>query len=149
MTVGAFELVNSGLLGHLDGSIDPESAAMYAVLTTDASGAPNVATDIDYADITAGEPGGGYDQQVAALDVTEPSPGITMVNMDQVNFGDTVTIDARYFWILQGNFAAPGGTDRILGFMDLNFGGSGDVSSVASDFKVDANANGLYRVAKA
>ncbi len=148
MAVGAFTLVNSGLLGHLDGSIDPAGSTFYAVLTTDASGAPNLATDIQYSNISAGEPADvDYDQVAVPLSVTEAAAGVVEVDQTaEADFGAAVTISARYYWVLQGTAATPQTTDRILGFMDLNDGGTGDVSSVASDFKVRANDNGLYRV---
>jgi len=148
MAVGAFTLTNPGLLATQDGSIDPDTDAMYAALTTDAGGPPAL-TDATYADISAGiTVDVDYAPQNVPLTVLG-STGTVAVQQNpvQTNFGDVVTISARYYWLLKGSAAAPAGGDLILGFMDLNFGGTGDVESLASDFKVSSNAaNGLYQV---
>jgi hypothetical protein len=150
MAVGPFTLTNPGLLESQDGSIAYPAPNMYAVLILNAHGAPAL-TEATYADISTEEVAGGGDY--APKDVGLTISGITgtvKVEMAQVNFGDTVTISARYFYILLGDEASPQASDPILGFMDLNDGGGGDVSSSNSDFKVDDNAaNGLYQVTKA
>lgn len=150
MTVGAFELMDAGLLAHQDSSIDPGIDAMYAVLIDTVHGAPDVATEALYSDISADENSDGdYSPQDVILAVSEPSPGIVMVDMTQVDFGDTVSIASRYFYVLKGAEGAPLAGDLILGFMDLNDGGTVNIQSVDSDFKVDAGVNGLYRTTKA
>ena len=155
MAVGAFTLTNDGLTGHLDGTIDVDSGAFYAILTTHAGGAPDPVTDGTYADISAQETvDGDYAAQDAVLTVAESAagpPNIVKVDMPaESDFGAAVTISARYWWLLQGAEAGPLAGDRTLGFMDLNDGGAGDVSSITSDFKVRANAvNGLYLTTKA
>lgn len=154
MTVGAFTLTNPGLLAHQDGNIDPNTDTMVGVLVLTAH-TPSLVNDNIYSDISANEcADADYTASFAegivlTVTVTEPSAGIVMVDMSQADFGSAVTIGARYFYVLR----RAGGTlvagDLILGYMDLNDGGSVDVESISSDFKVDANANGLYRVAKA
>lgn len=150
MTVGSFTLVDAGLLASQNGGIVPGTDAMYAVLILNAHGAPAVATEATLADISADETvDADYDQVVAVLTVTETA-GVIKIDMAQVDFGAAVTISARFFYLLKGAAAAPISTDPILGFMDLNDGGAADVSSINSDFKVDANAaNGLYQVTEA
>lgn len=150
MTVGAFTIVDAGLLATQNGNIVPGTDAMYAVLILHAHGAPDVANEATYADISADETADGdYAAQDVVLSVTEAA-GVVKVDMAQVDFGAAVSISARYFYVLKGAEGAPVGGDLILGFMDLNDGGSADVSSINSDFKVDANAaNGLYQVSEA
>ncbi len=149
MAVGPFTLMDAGLLGHQNGSINPAGAAMVAVLVLDAHGAPVVGTESTYADISGDESGSGdYSPVVLSLTVSEPSGGVVMVDMAEADFGSVVSITARYFYVLQGG-ANPVAGDLILGFMDLNDGGGGDVNSINSDFKVDANPSGLYRITAA
>ncbi len=156
MTVGTFEITNPGLLARQDGSILPDVDTMVAVLVDDAQ-TVNLVTDATYADISANEcADADYTASFAeglvltmTVDETGVDSGIIEDDMSQADFGSAVTIAARYFYILKRVTGSLQASDEILGVMDLNDGGSGNVSSVASDFKVDANASGLYRFTKA
>jgi hypothetical protein len=156
MTVGTFEITNPGLLARQDGSILPDVDTMVAVLVDDAH-TVNLVTDTTYADISANEcADADYTASFAeglvltmTVDETGVDSGIIEDDMSQADFGAAVTIAARYFYILKRVTGSLQASDEILGVMDLNDGGSGNVSSVNSDFKVDAHANGLYRFTKA
>jgi hypothetical protein len=147
MTVGVFTLMDAGLLAHQRAEIIPQTDTLVGVLVLHAHGAPVVATEATYADISADEcADGDYGPIVlTSVDVTEPSAGIVMVDAAQVDYGAAVTISARYFYVLRRAGGSLVAGDLILGFMDLNDGGAADVDSIASDFKVDFNASGMYR----
>lgn len=154
MTVGQFQLTNPGLLAHQQGTIDPDTDTIVGVLVDNAH-TPSLVNDNIYSDISGNEcSDGDYTASFAegistSISTTEPSAGVVMVDMSQLDFGSAVTISARYLYLVR----RAGGTlvagDLILGYMDLNDGGAANVSSVASDFKVDANASGLYRTSAA
>jgi hypothetical protein len=111
---------------------------------------PSDVNDNIYSDISGDEcADGDYTPVVLTVTVTEPSAGIVMVDMSQADYGSAVTIGARYFYVLRRAGGSLVAGDLILGYMDLNDGGGADVESTTSDFKVDAHANGLYRIAKA
>ena len=154
MTVAAFLLTNPGLLAHQDGSILPDSDTLVGVLV-DNTKTPSLTLDNIYSDISGDECADSdytasfAEGLVLTATVTEPSAGIVMVDMSQADFGSAVTIAARYFYIVRRAGASLVAGDLILGYMDLNDGGAANVSSTTSDFKVDANASGLYRVTKA
>jgi len=153
MTVGAFELVNQGLIGHQNGAIDVENGTFYAILTTHGGGTPDVVNDDIYSDISAQEhpATGNYAPVDVGLTVDEVSPGVARVAQDApADFGaGNATISARYYWVLEGDEASPQVGDRILGVMDLRTEDDGDEDSVNSDFKVTAGAGGLYQTSKA
>ena len=143
MTVSAFLLTNPGSLAVEDGTIDLGAGAFSGVLVLSAH-TPSLANDNIYSDISVNEcADGDYADTVATLTVSEAA-GVVTVDMAQVDYGASVTIGARYFYIVQGTAGALGAGDLILGYMDLNDGQTIDVESIASDFKVDANASGLY-----
>ena len=150
MTVGAFELLNAGLLAAQNGAIDPDTDTMVGVLVDDSHGAPVIASESTYADISADEcTDADYSPVVATITISEPSPGIVMVDMAQVDYGAVVDIAARYFYLVRRAGASLVAGDLLLGYMDLNEGSSGNVQSFSNPFTVDANANGLYRITKA
>ncbi len=156
MTVGSFEITNPGLLARQEGGIMPDVDTMVAVLVDNAH-TPNLTTDALYSDISANEcADADYVASFAeglvltmTVDETAVNSGIIEDDMALADFGAAVTIAARYFYIVRRAGASLVAGDLILGMMDLNDGGSGNVSSSSSDFKVDAHANGLYRFTKA
>jgi len=158
MTVAAFVITNPGLLARQDGTILPDvpANAMVGVLVDNAH-TPNNTTDAAYSDISANEcADSDYTASFAeglsltmTVDETAANSGIIMDDMAQADFGSAVTISARYMYIVHRNGATLVAGDEILGHFDLNDGGAANVSSTSSDFKVDAHANGLYRVTAA
>lgn len=154
MTVGQFQLTNPGLLAHQDGSIDPDTDTIVAVLV-DNSYTPSLVNDNIYDDIDGDECADAdytasfAEGLVCTVTVTEPSAGVIMVDASQMDFGDAVTIGARYLYLVRRATGSLQVSDLILGYMDLNDGGAANVDSVSSDFKVDPHANGLYRIVAA
>ena len=147
MAAGAFIVVDKAIEKIHDGTFDLDTDTWYAVLVTD-SHTPNNATDDLYSDISANEvSGGGYVAQDVAITVGE-SGGTVTIDAGDTDFGNSVTITAKYCYILNGDEGAQARRDDILCYVDLNSGG-GSVSSNNGDFDITWNASGLFTVARA
>ena len=149
MAAGEFTLTNAGQLNWAKGDIDLDSNTITAVLVLETH-TPNIATDATYNDIITNECADG---DYAAVDLTgktlaEASAGVVEFDAAQVDFGNPVSITAKYIYLVQKAGASLVAGDLIFGFMDLNTAG-GSVGSVNSDFKVNWNAvNGILRLTK-
>ena len=100
-------------------------------------------------DISANEVDDGvftdYAQQtLAGKTITQDGSTRTVFDANDVDFGNAVTITARYAVIFKDS-GTPA-TSWLMGYIDLNDGGSTAVSSTASDFDVGFNAAGIYRI---
>lgn len=91
---------------------------------------------------------------LAGMDVLPTGAGLTTdatknVDANDVDFGSTVTLSGRYLVVISGTPTTPGGTDKLLGRVDLEttLTGTNEVSSTNGDFQVQWNANGLFTVA--
>lgn len=150
MAVGAFTFTDPGYLAVRKGTIDLENDTIVGVLVDNAH-TPSVVNDDLYSDISANE--------CTDTDYTTNHPEglvITGLTWSQVssrnfkldhallNFGDAVTISARYCYFVRRAGASLVAGDLIVGYYDLNDGGSANVSSTNSDFDVDANAAGSF-----
>lgn len=97
----------------------------------------NVCTSADYA------------PKAVSTRVTTESSGNVYLDSDDADFGATVTISARYLVCLQTATAATAAsTDKLVFYIDLNSGGSVNVSSSASAFVIQAPTNGWLRIAR-
>lgn len=137
MAVGTFTLTNDGKLNWLNGAIDPDTDTIVGVLVDNAH-TPSLENDNLYSDISVNEcADGDYAPVVLSGVALTRSGGTVKLDANAVNYGSAVTIAARYIYIVR----RAGGTlvagDLILGYMDLNDGGSSNVSSTSSDFVVD------------
>lgn len=146
MAAGAFVVVDKAIEKIHNGTFDLDTDTWYGVLIT-SSHTPNNSTDDLYSDISANEvSGGGYTRQDEVLSVSEAA-GTTTVDATDLDFGNTVTITAKYCYILKGAEGAPVAGDDILGYVDLDTGG-GSVSSNNGDFDITWNASGLFTVSR-
>jgi hypothetical protein len=140
MAAGAFVLTNEGKedLFNEDFAIDDHYWMLILAAHT-----PNVATDITRADISANEcADGDYAKQNASGETCSQTAGTVTIDIGDVDFGNAVTITAKYLYMLRGTVAGTAGTDRIVGYVDLNSGG-GSVSSTAGNFDITINASGI------
>lgn len=151
MAVGAFTFTDPGYLAVRKGTIDLENDTIVAVLIDNAQ-TPSTVTDDLWSDISANE--------CASADYTASfaeglvMTGIAWTNTSGRNFkldanildyGNAVTISARYVYLVRRAGATLVAGDLIVGYMDLNDGGSANVSSTNGDFDVDWSvANGLF-----
>lgn len=140
MAVGTFTLTNDGKLNWLNGSIDPDTDTLVGVLVLTAH-TPSLENDNLYSDISGNECVDGDYAPVPLTGVALSRTGGTVkLDANVVSYGTSVTIGARYIYVVRraGGSLVPG--DLILGYMDLNDGGSVDVESVNSTFSVDWDA---------
>lgn len=151
MAIGAAVAYNKGIL-HLLQNATPDwdaGASFFTFALLDTTYTPanthtlwsdvsaNQCTSTDYAP-----------KNVTTRTVTESS-GNVYLDSDDANFGAAVTISARYLVCVQTATQAtlaPG--DKLVFYVDLNSGGSTNVSSSASTFSVQAPTNGWLRVAR-
>jgi hypothetical protein len=143
MAVGPFLSHDTGFKSLL-GAGDWVNDAYYAVLAT-TSESPDRATQIDYADILNECADGDYDQVALTSKAVALNSTNVRFTCAKIDFGSTVSITARYLYILKGTAASPAGTDEIIGHIDLD--GAGNVSSVSAEFSFTPSAtNGLFEV---
>lgn len=154
MAVGIFTFTDPGFLAAMKNTIDPENDTIVGVLVDNAQ-TPSVVNDDLYSDISGNEcTDSDYTASFAeglvmtGIAWTSPSSRNFKLDANALDFGNTVTIAARYLYVVRRAGASLVAGDLILGFMDLNDGGSANVSSTNGDFDVDWNAaNGLATVA--
>jgi len=121
------------------------NGTMEAILLDDAY-TPDTAAHTVIGDISSQEIGDtDYSRQTLAnKSITQDGSGRTVFDADDVDFGNSVSISARYM-VLALN-TGTGSTSYLMGYVDLNDGGTGNVSSTNSDFDVAFSADGIYRI---
>ena len=144
MAVGAFTLTYDGKLNWLNGAIDPDTDTLVGVLVDNAH-TPSLENDNLYSDISTNEcADGDYSPVVLTGVALTRSGGTVKLDANIVSYGDPVTISARYIYVVRRAGGSLVAGDLILGYMDLNDGGSANVSSTTAVFSVDWNAsNGM------
>lgn len=147
MAVSAFKFTDPGYLAVRKGTIDLEVDSFVWVLITNIQ-VPNLATDDVFSDISGNETvDADYGQQVDTSFVwTNPTARDFVLDGADVDFGNTVSITARYLYLVRDadiNGAAAA-TDLIVGLYDLNDGGGADVSSTNGNFDIAHNAAGIF-----
>ena len=145
MAVSVFKMHHNGLLKICDQSIDFVNDTIYAILVDNAH-TPAVATEDFVDDIVANEcSDGDYSRLNLTSQAITLTGGKIRFDAAQMDFGSAVTISARYLYIAK-NAGGADSANAIIGHFDLNDGGSTNVSSTSSDFKVDFHANGMYEI---
>ena len=126
-------------------AFDFENGTIEAILLDNAY-TPDTANHTVIGDVSADEIGDtDYSRQTLAnKSITKDASGRTVYDADDVDFGNSVSISARYM-VLALN-TGTGSTSYLMGYVDLNDGGSSNVSSTNSDFDVAFSADGIYRV---
>jgi len=141
------ELYQDGLLGLADGDIDWNGAANFAAVLLTATYTPDLSTHSTYADLTNEVTDADYSAQaITARDITLDAGDVQYAGSDVV-FGSDVTIEAAYMAFVQGDPEALGATDRLVSLHTLSDGDN--VSSTNSEFRVNAPANGWFRLSEA
>lgn len=76
--------------------------------------------------------------------ITQDSSKRTVFDAADVDYGDSVSISARYMVIYKDS-GTPS-TSYLLWYVDLNDGGSEEVESSSSDFDIAFHSDGIYRI---
>lgn len=149
MAVSAFKFTDPGYFAMREGTIHPENDTIVAVLV-DNLHTPSITTDATYADISGNECAdtdytASFAEGLVVTGLAWSQTSSRNFKLDGAvrDYGNAVTISARYEYLVRraGATLVPG--DLILGFLDLNDGGAANVSSVAGNFDVDFNASGI------
>jgi hypothetical protein len=145
MAAGNFTFYNTGKLYILDGTIDLDADTISAVLLD--SGYTPDATHDTYSDISSDViADSGYAPQTLANKAVTNSSGTIKFDSDDVSFGSNVSLTAKYIVLVQQAGGSLTGTDKLIGYADLDSGG-GSVSSTNSTFQVTVNASGWFTAA--
>ena len=141
MAAGSWTFYNDAKESLGNGTLDWNTDSWYCVLCTD-SYTPSAAHSTE-SELTNEVVDADYDAQ----DITTPSVsetgGTVTFDCDDIVFGPSVTITAKYAVLIQGTVGAQTGTDKLLVYVDLNTGGS--VSSTNDDFTVEIHTNGVWQ----
>lgn len=132
MASGAFTVYDKFRQRVMQGDIDLDGHVFKMLLLTSGY-TPNVATQLDLADIVANEHAatGNYARQTLATLVVSLAAGVAKWDFDDVDFGSNTTITAKYAAIYDDTHAS----DGLVGYFLLDSGGA-NVSSAAASFKV-------------
>jgi len=120
-------------------------ATIKALLLANAH-TPNMNGHEFLSDIVANEiaDAGYVRQSLSGKTITQDGSNRTVYDADDVDFGNAVSLTARYMALFLDTTVA--GTSKLMGLIDLNNGGSTAVSSTNSDFDIGFNAAGIYRI---
>jgi hypothetical protein len=148
MTVGNFTLYNTGKEALLTDNANQVTWATDTVVAVLLGAAYTpAATHSTWADVSAQHVTGTNYAPVALANKTSTRSGGTILwDCDDINFGGTVTVTAKYVAIVKRAGGALSSTDQLLGYCDLNTtSGSATVSSTNSTFQVNTTS-GLFDV---
>lgn len=147
MAVGNFTLYNTGkesLLTDNVNQIDWAADTIVAVLL--GTGYTPAATHSTYADMSAQVIADvGYAPVVLTGKTSVNTAGTILWDCADISFGSSVSLTAKYVAIVKRATGALSGTDRLIGYCDLNVGGGLTVSSTNSTFQV-STTNGLFEI---
>ena len=143
MAAGTVTPYENGILNLLDGTTDFLTDTIRAALIL-AAYTPDVAVHDFWDDVSANETADAdYTVQVLGSKTLTIVSNKPVFDAAQVDYGAAVTITAKYLVLYHWSGVA--GTSPLLWYVDLNTAG-GSAASTASDFKVDFNAAGIYRI---
>ena len=131
MAVGPFQFYAEFLRSLGNKEVDLDSDTFIGVLIA-STYTPSLSGHASITNISSHELSGGDYARVTLTSVTKTLTSTTMKwSSDTVNFGNPVTLSARYFAIFDDTHAS----DRLVGIMDLNVGGP-EVASTTGPFSV-------------
>jgi len=141
MAAQAWQLYHNAILRTLNGGYDFDTHVFKCALLT-AAHTPDLAVHDDLADVVAEEVAGGgdYARQAVGGITLVLAAGVATFDCNDIDFGDPVTITAKYAVIYDDTHAA----DGLFAITDLNLGG-GSVSSVAGPFLLTIHSSGVFR----
>ena len=137
MAAGSWTFYNDFKEHLAKADVDCNSDTFKCVLTT--SSYTPAATHSTISDITNECADSDYSRQtLASVTVTETGGTVTF-DSDDISFGSSVSITAKYAVIFDDTHAS----DALMCYVDLDTGG-GSVSSTNSTFQITINASGIW-----
>lgn len=144
MAAGNFVMIDEAKEDFFDGTMDWLNDNHYAVLLT-TTHTPSSSADITLTNLTNECADGDYARQDCTGETVNNAAGTVTLDIADISFGSSVTISARYLYILRGTVAGAAGTDLVVGYVDLNTGG-GNLSSTNGTFNITINGSGVWTV---
>lgn len=143
MAVGTFTVYGEAKEAMAKADLDLDGSACAVLLTSGYT--PDNGTDATYGDISANVvTDGDYSpQDVTGVVVGDTGAGFSYDTND-VSFGASVTITAKYLVLVSSTVAGLAAGSRLIGYVDLDT--SGSASSSAAQFNVTAPAGGWFTV---
>ncbi len=137
MAAGSWTFYNDFKEHLAKADVDCNSDTFKCLLTT--SSYTPAATHSTISDITNECADSDYSRQtLASVTVTETGGTVTF-DSDDISFGSSVSITAKYAVIFDDTHAS----DALMCYVDLDTGG-GSVSSTNSTFQITINASGIW-----
>lgn len=149
MAAGNFHWVTKAIERALLGEIDLEGDTFKAVLLTEVH-TPNQDGDDILTDLTGASPAeevtdADYAVQTLSGLAVSISGGEVRFDFADIDFGNAVTIEAKYLYIYDDTHAS----DCLIGFLDLNTAStSATVSSTADDFDIALAGAGALKLTR-
>ena len=147
MAVGNFTLYNTGkesLLTDNANQIDWANDTIVAVLL--GAGYTPALTHTVYSDMSANViADAGYAPVVLTGKTSTMTSGTILWDCADISFGTNVSLTAKYVAIVKRTGGSLTGTDRLIGYCDLNVGAGLTVRSTNSTFQV-STAQGLFDI---
>lgn len=89
-----------------------------------------------------------YSQQAVTTRSVDNNSGEAQFDSDPADFGDPVSMQAKYLVLVVGTAGSLASADKVIGTVDLDDGG-GSVTAANGEFKITPNANGWFRARQA
>lgn len=89
-----------------------------------------------------------YSQQAVTGRSVDNNTGEAQFDSDPADFGDPVSMQAKYLVLVVGTAGSLASADVVIGTVDLDDGG-GSVTAANGEFKITPNANGWFRAGQA
>lgn len=153
MAVGNFTLYSEAIEAMAAGGLGSLASGPVAAVLLAATHTPDADAHGTWADLSADElTGGDYAQVPVTLGATPlvDIPGGVRFTTNTVTFVNPGTIaDAKYFVLVMGTAGSLTGTERLIGFVDLDdASASATVASLNAEFSVQTPASGWFEITR-
>ena len=144
MAAGTWQVYHTAIERFFDGTYDIDGDTFICALLDNAH-TPDLAAHDDLTDVAGDEIADTDYGRVTLTTVTwDETNGTATFDADNIDFGTSVDIAARYAVIFDDTHAE----DGLVAYLDLNDGGSSNVSSSSSEFVIQIAATGIFTVAQ-
>lgn len=140
MAAGTWQVYFTARQRLMDGTYDIDTNS-YVCLLLDNAHTPDLAAHNDLTDVAQDEITDTDYARVTLTTITwDETNGTVTWDADDIDFGTSVDISARYAVIFNDTHAE----DGLVCYVDLNDGGASNVSSSQSQFLIQIAATGIF-----